>query len=327
MLSFLDLQQRVLRHLDEATNTGATTLALTKDFLNQAHTARCTQERWPFMLWDGQETFTLVPGQLDYHLHPECHRVLYLYNRTRNEYLAEIPMRGYEKLDPNVVDRSAPQRFALWGRSPLLVPFTPAEGLSLVSTSTADTGTTKTITVRGQVAGSSKVVSEDLVPTGTTAVTTSFAFSKVLGVSQLSPWTGECILTGRTSYTPYMDLPPGGEVVSCPVLHLFDNPNSADTIEYRFFRQPLTLVNDGDLPEIPYPHSEILVYDALILFAGYQTDLAEKSLRVWTDIRDRLERAMMHDLLELHTIGAQARFVRRTDPEPDALFPRIHLSS
>jgi hypothetical protein len=327
MLTFKDLQARTLRYLDEATATGTTTLALVKDFLNQANEARCTQERWPFMLWDGSTSLTLTKGTVDYILHPEVHRLLYLYNRTRNEYLSEISMRGLERLDPNITDAGAPTRYAIWGKSPVAAPLPSAQMVKIVSSSASDTGATYTVQLRGIASGTTSAVNIAMSPTGTTAVTSGTALSQILSVGWATPWNGELTMTANTTGETLLYVKTGCTLPTYPIVHLLDKPNSADTLEYRFFRQPYTMVNDGDVPDIPPPHSEILVWDALLMFSGYQSDMSAKAVQVWVDMRDRLEKAMYHNLLEGHTIGAQARFIRQLGGETTSIFPHVYMSN
>jgi hypothetical protein len=320
--SFLDLQDETLRHLDEATATGATTRALVKDFLNQAHRYRCTNERWPFMLWEGAETFTTVAAQSAYTLHPEFHRPLYMWNRTRNEFLVELPFRALENIEPYTVVVSNPLRYTLWNRSPVAAQPSAASTISVVSTSTADTGSTYAVTIRG--ISSSNVVTTTLTPSGTTTTATTTTFTKILNITLGAACAGT--LTFTAGSTTLLTLSPGEFSRTYPVITLLDLPSTADVIEYRFFRQPLKLVNNYDIPDIPAPHSTILVFDALLLFAGYNTEINEKSIKVWSELRDRMERAMSNDLVEGSSVGAQARFVRRMDTDGSTMFPHINMT-
>jgi hypothetical protein len=52
-------------------------------------------------------------------------------------------------------------------------------------------------------------------------------------------------------------------------LEFLNTPNSGDVIAYRFYRNPVVLSNANDLTDIPPPFEDILVYDALIFYSGY----------------------------------------------------------
>jgi len=102
-------------------------------------------------------------------------------------------------------------------------------------------------------------------------------------------------------------------------------PNSVSTIEYRFYRQPNSLVNDNDIPDIPPPFTQILVWDALISMAAYNTDINPAHIAIWTKNRTDLETQMIAALEESNSLDAEPRYVRYTDSEQEGL-PRIYGS-
>jgi hypothetical protein len=57
---------------------------------------------------------------------------------------------------------------------------------------------------------------------------------------------------------------------------------AADTIEYRYYRTPIELEDDNDTPDIPYPYSRILIYDALIELGLYSEDISPAKIQRWT---------------------------------------------
>jgi hypothetical protein len=87
---------------------------------------------------------------------------------------------------------------------------------------------------------------------------------------------------------------------------------------------PTLLTNDYDVPDIPPPHSQILVWDALLLFAGYLTDISSKSIQVWTDMRNKMEIQLAETFLEGQSLEAHPRYVRYIDS--DSSSPRIFPS-
>ena len=321
LLTYNDLQDRVLRHLDEATVTGDTTLALVKQLINQAQAMRCTSQPWPFMIWDTAETLTLVAGQAAYVLHSEFQKPLYFWNSTRHAYLVEVPVRSIENLEPTTTTQSVPGRYCLWSRTPVAAQPAAASTLSIVSSSAADTAVT--VTIRGVTTAG--VVSETKTATGVTPVTTTNTFSKILNVTLSAAWAGTLTITAGS--VTCLTLTPGELGRSYQQIYLLDLPSSTDVISYKFYRMPTTLVNDNDLPDIPPPHAEILVFDTLLMMTGYIPDLSKASLQIWSDTRDRLERAMTLDLLDAHSIAAQPRLIRDLDSAEDSTwYPHVHSS-
>lgn len=89
ILTFKDIQDRVLRVLDETSTGSPTTLALVKDFINDAHRQRCLEFPWSWMIWPTEVTFSTTSGTRLYTLHEEFGRPLYMWNRTTKCYLTE----------------------------------------------------------------------------------------------------------------------------------------------------------------------------------------------------------------------------------------------
>ena len=92
-----------------------------------------------------------------------------------------------------------------------------------------------------------------------------------------------------------------------PQVRLLKDPEGADTIEYRFYRAPRILSVDSDIPDIPYPHSRILVWDTLLLLASY--DEAPRP-RYWEGEQAKQLKGLQNKYLEGQALGARPRMVR-----------------
>jgi hypothetical protein len=83
-----------------------------------------------------------------------------------------------------------------------------------------------------------------------------------------------------------------------------------EVIEYRFYRQPRILVNDYDIPLIPAPHSQILVYDTLIMMSAYLTDSGPQTLKIWEERAAQEQMALYQAYAtEGQTLGASPQYI------------------
>lgn len=301
------LRDQVLAWLDESNDTG-TTFDNATNAINQAHQQRCLQQPWPFMLWDSPETFTTTAGQSDYVLHSEFARPLYFLNRTTNSLLTEVPFRGIEQTGAlwNTNTGSAGQ-FYLHAHTPVAQQPSVAQTLSIVSSAALD-ATGPAIVIRGITTNG--VVTETLTATGTTPVVSTNNFSKILNVTKTGTWTGTLTLTAVTDAATLLLLGPLELGRSYTRLFFLTIPDGSQTIEYKFYKQPSPLANANDLPDIPPPFSQILVWDTLLMFGGYNSDIGGAAMGVWRDNQQKLETQMSRAFQDAQSLGAGHRSVR-----------------
>lgn len=317
--TFVDLQNEVLAHLDEAGDTG-TTLTLTKNFLNQAHQMRCAMQPWKFLEWDSAETVTCVTGQRLYPLHQEFWRPIYFFNRTTKAYLIETPNRALADTQARWNDDTgSPLYFRLTSRSPVATQPTSSSAITIVSSSASDITAAKAIIVKGVT--SNGITTESLTPNGLTNVVSTNAFTKILSITKSAAWVGRMTMTSNSAAVTNLVLFPTEYGRNYQQIEFLSAPDAADVIEYKFIRQPALMVNDNDIPDLPAPHSHILVYDALLQFSGYQTDISGKSIAAWTDIVKKMEIQLAETFLEGQTIETHPRYVRYLDGESSG--PRL----
>ena len=309
VLTLKDLRDQCLYWLDEAGDTGTTKTVL-NNALNQAHRLRCASYPWPFMLWDAAETLTITAGTQLYTLHQQFDRPYYFFDTVAENYLVEVPTRALEDIHPADTVQSQAGRFMFWGRTPVAAQPSSASKLALSSSSASDTGATYAVTIKGMT--STGFTSESITPSGVTPVASSGTYTKILNVTKAAAWNGTLTLTSNSAAVTNLNLDATEYGRSYQQIWLLDNPMGT-TVSYRFFRQPSALTADYDVPDIPPPYTEILVWDALILMAGYNTDLRGESLAVWTNFRDRIETAMQQSLAEGTTVGAMPKYIRYMD--------------
>ncbi len=324
--TFKDLQDECLGWLDERSESN--TRLLIKTALNQAHLDRLTLTNWPFMLWDTPETFTTTVGTRQYSLNPEYHRPYYFFNRTTKEYLIEVPGRSLQETGAKWNSDTGPaKRFAVWGTSPVWTQPTAATGsvITIRSNSDNDATAAKNVVVTGYsisevvvspggpdvlypIGPSSGVRTETLTPAGMATVSGTTKFTKILRLTKKSVWSGTLVVIAGTD--TLLTLQPTEVARSYPQLSLLNSPDAIETIEYRFYRQPFKLTEDDDVPEIPPPFQQILVWDALIAFAGYNTDISPTAVGVWSVNRAKLEEGMRHTFLEGQSLASEPRYIR-----------------
>lgn len=305
MHTLKSLRDEVLNWMDEAGDTG-TTATNVDNAINQAHTQRLTQDKWPFMLWPDPLTFSLVNGQTHYALSQAFSRPLYFYNRTKQTFLKEIPPRGVTEGAFDWVNSTTGLSFVLHGTMPVQSQPSAASVVTIVSSDTADNNVTKAVIVRGLTA--SGISTETITPAGTTPVSGTTSFTQILNVTLSAAWTGT--LTLSVGSTTILTLAAGEYGRQYPRLRLLYNPDSTDLIEYQFYRTPTTLTHDYDIPELPFPHSGILVWDALLQLSAYDNDATGGRIEIWLNNQKRMELQLRQSYLEGQTLGAQPRYVR-----------------
>jgi hypothetical protein len=300
------LRDKVLRQLDEAGST--TSSAIVDDAINQAHAERLTSQNWPFLLHPQPQTITLAADRKTYALHPDFGRAYYFRNTTRNQWLVEIPLRNIEEASQNWTDEAGGQMFGLFGRSPVARQPTSSSPITLTSSSGSDTGSAFAVEIVGTTGNG--VLGETLTPSGTSEVTSANSYSDILSVTLTATWTGTLTLTSNSGAVTNLVLLPGEYGRSYQQFTTLFTPTDGDVVEYRFFRLPKELVNDYDLPLIPYPFSKILVWDALLIFATYDNQLTNARAAEWRTRVASIEASMQTAFLDAQSVQARPRLVR-----------------
>jgi hypothetical protein len=303
------LEDEVLALLDESNNTGVTRTNV-RNALAQAHAKRLSEELWPFMLWHTPQTFNLVAAQQNYVLHSEYARPLYFKNLTRGIDLRERPMRHL------IATRTAEDsRFVLWNRSPVRAHPAAASVLTIVSANAGDTGATRGFYVRGETADG--VVSETIQANGTSPVVSANAFlpGGILQLVKFGVWSGKATVTSDSGATTNLVLLPEETGRSYQQIRLLYSPSAAESIEYQFFRTPSPLNYDESVPDIPYPHSKILVYDTLLDLLSYDGQLDSARFGWIKERRDELDLAMRQAFIEGQSLLAEPQQVIDLDED------------
>jgi len=308
VVTFRSLQDQVLRFGDEAGTTG-TKRDLVKDILNQTHQQRCAQHAWPWLLSDVY-SFNTVVGQREYMLHQEFGKAHSFYNRTRKVPLHEVPSRQLQTELPQYLEtQNVADHFALWGKRAVKAQPSTASTLSIVSNNAADTGAAYQVVVKGEDAAGN-VLAEVFTPSGTTPVVGGTAFAKILTVTKAQDWNGTLTVTSNAGAVTNITLLPWEMGKSYQRLYVLEEPTSSERIDYQFYEQPLLLINDYDVPQLPFPHVNVLIWDSLLLLATYDSSVDPNDIAIWKDMQQKTETALYQTLTEGQSLGARSSRVR-----------------
>lgn len=303
ILSLQNLRNQVLAWMDETGDTD-TTYNLVNDAINASHRERLTRERWGFMQWHKPETFTVTASQQYYGLHQEVLFPIYFWNRDQKQYLEEIGLGTLRDSGHNWNDdQDAALSFRFMGLSPVKTqPPLAGSTVQLTSSSGSD-GASQGVIIRGDTADG---VTTETITTGNFS---SNSFTRILNVTKTGTWNGTLTLTAVTGGTTLVKLFPTELGRQHRELFLTKIPTATETVEYGFYRQPSPLSNDNDLPDIPAPYSQILVWDALLKISAYNA-MEKNSVAIWMENRDKLEHGLRAYDAERHTLDAKTNYIR-----------------
>lgn len=303
------LEDEVLSWLDEAGDT-STTQTNVRNALISAHQRRLTEDSWNFMLWPEPDSFTLDIGVTKYTLHSEFLRGLWFVNRTRGILLREKSSRH---LRPDYTDES--NKFVLDSRAPVLAQPTSETQVRLASTSDSDTGGAQGVLIRGMTA--SGMVSEIIYAAGgTPAISTNYFIPNgIVQLSKFGTWSGTASVSTHPGGDAIVFLPPSEIAKSYQQMRLLWTPDQEDTIEYQFYRQPSPLEYDWSVPDIPFPFSKILVWDALLDLTVYDGQLDTSRREHWEGKQEALDLQMRQNFIEGQTVNAEPQEVHYIDDD------------
>ena len=93
-------------------------------------------------------------------------------------------------------------------------------------------------------------------------------------------------------------------------LRFLEPPRQGETLTLGYFRMPQVMVNTQDLPDLPYPHGRLLVWDTLLDLKSYAKDLDAVSL--WTRQQEKAERNLYAAFQEGQILGSMPLLVHRS---------------
>jgi hypothetical protein len=319
--TFDDLRRQVLRQLDEEDDS-ETTKTLASDYLNQAHQKRAMEYQQYFLLHPREETITTTVGVQRYTLNPLVENLLYLRNDSESLLMRHIPNRGLNtgEFDWKAEEGSASE-YMLWGHSHVKAQPAAASVMTVSSSSSSDTGTLYQVVVKG-ITADGDIAADLITLNGQTSVNGTIEFVEVLTVTKSGEFNGILTVVDSESQT-ILTLGALEMGKQYRQIFLVQEPTESETLSYRFYRKPLILVNDYDVPDIPSPYSQLLVWDACLLFAGYNTDIRSESVGVWRDERNKWKEALDEHVKEATSLNAQPLFVINREGDFSGEWPQF----
>lgn len=296
MRTLNDLQQAALRFFDLANESdSAADVLLVRDAINRANSSRATETEWKFMQSQLQ-TLTLVTGQTTYILpQPDIHKFQYLYSTTNKRFLNSLPIKQVPYVDLDYRQNNDSARFYSIdpNGSPVKAQPTTASVLSLASS--ASETNNPSLFIEGEDSSGNRITE-----TVEAAASTSQSFAKVHYAAKTADFNGTITLTAGA--TTLLTLAADEYAKSYAVIEFHTLPTATETLIYRYFRKPRLMTRNFDTPNIPYPHSEILVYDALLDLATYN-ELDSESVNIWREKQMQLKENLYLQLLEPDTVA------------------------
>ena len=290
MDTYLSLSTDTLRYFDLASEaTTSVDFVIVQAAVNKAHQRRCTENKWKFML-GSRKTLTVVPGQQNYVLPvSDYNKMHFVYSSDRTEFLQDTPTQAYANGDlSETMDQdstNATRYEVLPDASFLDETFTgaiPAFEV-LVYTST-DVG--KGLVIMGKDEDGADLI-ETLTPTQTgtgpiVAAVSGETYYEITDIIKTDEFDGLVELNRAGNGDTLASYTAGVPMKKYPVLRFTTNPQQAEDLTYQYFKQPKLFQYDQQTPNIPFPHSGILMYDALLDLATY-SELDSESVNIWRD--------------------------------------------
>lgn len=306
MRTFKQLQDAVLQWMADGGDTGLLR-TLVKDGLNRTHQNLLNDDRYDFMLWPRNETLSVVANQKVYALHPRFQQPLYFYNPDTDIYLEEIPPKGLmeSQADWNDGDTDEVDRFMLTGISKVIAQ--PATAATVTVTSAGTASANQSVIITGVSSG--VPVSETLSSGSSwTTLTSTNTFEVIEDVTKVGTgWSHTLTIT--CGATTVLTLPATESGIQYRMLELVENPTSAQSILYRFYKEPRQLVNDNDVPDLPGQFDDILVYQTLLAMVGY-TRATPDEQQLWQAQIRRLTDVLQMTYRSSRTMGGRPTYTR-----------------
>lgn len=287
LLTFKDLKTKVLTLLDQQgdLNSGNLGDINVGDAIAMAHNQRLMSQRWNFMLWGNPLNIQFLTNIQNYTLNPLAGMLTDFQNITAGQRMVETPARARYKIGVQE-DRF---HFEFIAESPVQVPFTA--GL---------------LTIAGTASLSYMDTSGNPQQEVIANTVTSHPVDTVYAVTKMD---GNPLTITDSASKVILSLSPVQFALSYPQIRLFA-PGQTETGQYRFYRRPRFLTNDNDIPEIPYPFSHILVYDALIELYTYND---APPPQVWVEAQQKWELLLNQAYQEGEMEGSEVRTVIESD--------------
>lgn len=303
--TFKDLQTDCLEWMSDEGDTGLMQ-TLVKQSLDNHQRRILTQEQYDFML-SPLSTISVTAPTTKYRLPDDFLQALYWRDPDRSDFYEEVPPKGLLEAEDGlsqsegVVGRL--QIAALQG----IITQPSAAGTVTVATTGGTELAANSIVVQGLDANGGWV--EEQLSSGSpwTNLTSTASFASISNIIKVgASWTRTItVARGVTILT----LLAGEFVKEYTILELLNTPTESQTIQFKYYKKPIPLVYDNQLPQIPEQFSDILLYETLIGLQGF-TKATAVEIQNWQNYVNQLETQMKQTYQQARSLGARARYVQ-----------------
>lgn len=311
MDTLLKMAQDVQRFFDLANEASdSIDMLLAREVVNRAHQRRCTENKWKFML-SREYSLAVVQGQQEYVLpHTNFDRINYLFSTTQGCFKKLTPTT---ELPSNVAydvtlnsDSAAAREFQIFPDAALHSPF-DEDGVTLELEIFGSEDAGKQLYVEGLDENGNEV-SETVTavytgPSGPNIAAFANIYTKITYYAKSEDFNSDLSIN-LTGADTVINLTSTEYMKKYPVLKFVGVPTQAESCVYRYYRQPRVLSRDFDTFDIPFPHSGIILYDALLDLATY-SELDSESVNIWRDKQQEYLGNLYLNQLEGDAVGGR----------------------
>jgi hypothetical protein len=204
---------------------------------------------WPWLRQYGY-TLTTASGTSAYALSPlvDTSKLITFYETSSPQHIGYMSEQEFRMREPGPTATGVPYLYRLKGFSPVQNQPSSASAIAISSSSASDTA----VDVNIQGLDSSNVFTvEKKTLTGTTPVSTTTTFTKILGVSKDASSVGKVTLTSNSGGVTNLVLAAYDRAASHPIVDFFTIPSSTLTIYYDFTLKLPNIYGDDDISLLP----------------------------------------------------------------------------
>lgn len=218
--------------------------SLIKVYVNNRYFQVLRQINWDAIRDD--YTFSTVAGTAKYVLPDDFRKPLSVRDTTNGNELAETSLQKLISDYPSsLTSAGTVERYCLT-IEPVQAQPTSASVLAIVSSSSADS--TQTITVRG--VSSAVEVYEEVALTGTSPVSTTNSYTRVISIGKSAETSGKITITSNSAAVTVAVISPETLTPRFNLIRLHYVPSTAVTIALPYYIKPLPMNSGYDFPVI-----------------------------------------------------------------------------
>jgi hypothetical protein len=200
-------------------------------------------------------SFALVSGTRDYYLRSDVNLLLPMQFTNATNPLPRLRIRTRDwvlKRDPDESQTGTPRVAYFWGLSEVQAQPTSGSVVTIAASADHVDNRSKTVIVRGKVGGFEDY--EEILThaaNATTPVSGSKVFTEVWNLRLQSALNCYLSATSNVGVVTLAVIPRGKGRCQYPKVGLWPKSDCTDTIRYPFYRAPIDMETNEDMPDIP----------------------------------------------------------------------------